>query len=60
MRASLAAFTSEAVAPAGTRWVELLGITCQDTPCGREATINTTIATSLNSLASSVSRLLRN
>ena len=28
----LAAFTSEAVAPVAIRWVELLRITCQDTP----------------------------
>jgi hypothetical protein len=31
MRASLVAFTSEVVAPAGIHWVELLRITCQST-----------------------------
>jgi len=41
MRASLAAFTSEAVAPEGIRWVELSRITYRDTRCGRQATSKT-------------------
>lgn len=43
MRESLAAFTFEAVALAGTRWVELSRITCQNTPRDREATIETSL-----------------
>src|SRR4029077_8971321 len=42
MRASLAAFTSEPVACAQIRWVELWRITCRDTRCVSKATTETT------------------
>jgi len=41
----LAAFTSEAVAPAGTRWVAQSQITSRDTLCAHEATTGTTTET---------------
>ena len=41
MHAFLAAFTSEAVAPAETRWVAPSRITCPDTCYASEATIET-------------------
>jgi molybdopterin-guanine dinucleotide biosynthesis protein A len=41
MRASLAAFTSEVVAPRGIPWVELWRIMYRDTRCGRAVTIKT-------------------
>jgi hypothetical protein len=41
MRVSLAAFTSEAVAPGGIPWVELSRIMYRDTRRGRAVTIKT-------------------
>jgi hypothetical protein len=41
MHAFLAAFTSEAVVPGGTRWVAQSRTTCRDTCREREATIKT-------------------